>query len=74
MAVNNVATNGLSGDVSRASLAGPLSQGEVPRANALLRPRLTHCQVPDSPNASAAAYSNGRAAVRADLQGRSETE
>eukprot|EP00969_Alexandrium_andersonii_P054198 2385980-Alexandrium_andersonii.AAC.1 len=74
MAVDDVATDRRRKDVGRVSLAGPLGQDEISGADTLLRPQLGHCQVPDSSDAGAAAYSNGRTAVRTDPKGSSETQ
>eukprot|EP00969_Alexandrium_andersonii_P031658 1383404-Alexandrium_andersonii.AAC.1 len=74
MAVDQVHVHRLREDVRRVFLAGPLHQGEVSRAHALLHPQLARCEVPDSPDARAAADTDGRAAVCADLQGGREPE
>eukprot|EP00969_Alexandrium_andersonii_P348825 15423707-Alexandrium_andersonii.AAC.1 len=73
-AADQVSIHRLRADVRRVPLAGPLQQGEIPRAHTLLRPQLAHCQVPDSPDAGPAADTDGCAAVRADLKGCKETK
>eukprot|EP00969_Alexandrium_andersonii_P352554 15437935-Alexandrium_andersonii.AAC.1 len=74
MAVDQVRVDRLGEDVGRVLLAGPFQKGGVPRADALLHPQLTDCEVPDSPYARAAADSDGRATISADLKGSGETE
>eukprot|EP00969_Alexandrium_andersonii_P234130 10337652-Alexandrium_andersonii.AAC.1 len=74
MAVNQVSIHRLREDVRRIPFAGPFQQGEIPGANAPLRPHLAHCEAPDSPNAGPAADTNGRATVCANLKGGRETE
>eukprot|EP00969_Alexandrium_andersonii_P000230 10497-Alexandrium_andersonii.AAC.1 len=62
MAVDQVRVDRLGEDVRRVLFAGPLQKSEVSRAYALLHPQLTDCEVPNSPNARAAADSDGCAA------------
>eukprot|EP00969_Alexandrium_andersonii_P004391 189207-Alexandrium_andersonii.AAC.1 len=62
MAVNQVCVHRLCEDVRWVLLARPFQHGEIPGAHALLHPQLTRCEVPDSPDASAAADSDGCAA------------
>eukprot|EP00969_Alexandrium_andersonii_P181661 8027965-Alexandrium_andersonii.AAC.1 len=64
MAVNQIGTHRLREDVRGVLLAGPFQQGEIPRAHALLHPQLTQREVPDSPNAGAAANSDGCCCLR----------
>eukprot|EP00969_Alexandrium_andersonii_P165097 7297209-Alexandrium_andersonii.AAC.1 len=62
MAVDQVHIRRLREDVGGVPLAGPLQQGEVPGARALLHPQLAHCKASGPPNAGAAADTDGCAA------------
>eukprot|EP00969_Alexandrium_andersonii_P361220 15457072-Alexandrium_andersonii.AAC.1 len=61
VAVDQVRVHRLGVDVGGVLLAGPLQQGEVTGAHALLHPKLARRKVTNPPNAGAAADTDGSA-------------
>eukprot|EP00969_Alexandrium_andersonii_P209233 9240118-Alexandrium_andersonii.AAC.1 len=61
VAINKVRVDRFSEDVSRVLVSGPLYEGEVTGAYALLHPQLADRQVPYAPYARAPADTDGRA-------------